>query len=84
MKTQWYKGVPKNDFKLREERKGVIYTSKAGFDILTKIIEDQILDIQRQRDTQEVYLLPAYAFYQSDCAGQIKALTRIKNLIDIK
>jgi hypothetical protein len=84
MRTQWYKGVPKSDKKLLKERKGVILSAIPAFDVLTKILEDRIQDLQKSRDSEDVYQLPSYGFHQADHAGQIKAYRKIIDLLKLK
>lgn len=82
MKTEWFKGA--RDGEAKDERRLQIISAEKAFEILTGILEDKIRQKDSERNSEQVYELPAYPYFQSDASGYIRALKEVQSLINIK
>lgn len=82
MRIDWFKGARKEEE--REERRLQIITAAKAFEILTGILEDKIRQKDSERNSELVYELPAYPYFQADASGYIRALREVQSLINIK
>lgn len=84
MNIKWYKGLSSSDRKGKIERKEIVESSGLVLQLLTSILNSDIDTLQRERDSKDNFVLPAYSETQAWYSGRIATLRRVVKLINIK
>lgn len=78
MKTSWLAGLNDQD---KDDLKASMLAAAPTFERLTKLLEDKLKAIDKERRSKKNYLLPTWKYYQADCNGYSRALEELLNLI---
>ena len=82
MNLDWLKDVRGNKEHERQ-RIAEIQAARPALKVLKNILERKIEEAQRVAKTKDLYESPAWAYYQADNNGVVRAYTEILTLLDL-
>jgi len=75
--NRWFKGLTTEDKEKLHQR---LVANRDLFDILSRILNEKVEAIHKERLTKDNYFMPAWAEYQAQLNGSERAIKEIETL----
>jgi len=78
--TRWTKHCKTEEE--RAEAKANLLAAKPAFDILKRLLDEEIRTVTKESKAKDNYAKAGWAYLQADLLGSLRSLEKIKELLD--